>query len=83
MTWILAFLFMLGVVAAMSIGVMMGRKPIAGSCGGMKALGLETQCEVCGGNPGSCESSAVGLSKVPEARRRAASLATDAAETSR
>lgn len=55
MTLVLAFLFMLIIVAAMSVGVMMGRKPIAGSCGGMKALGLDTECEVCGGNPARCE----------------------------
>lgn len=81
MTVVLAFLFMLVVVAAMSIGVIMGRKPIAGSCGGMKTLGLDAECEVCGGNPQVCErAEGSGLSRIPEARRRAASLASDAAE---
>jgi hypothetical protein len=54
-TIVLAFLLMLIIVAAMAIGVMAGRKPIAGSCGGMKALGMDTQCEICGGNPRACE----------------------------
>ena len=36
---------------------MFGRQPIAGSCGGMKALGMETECEVCGGDPQMCEKS--------------------------
>lgn len=31
------------VIAAMAIGVMFGRKPIAGSCGGLAAMGDE--CE--------------------------------------
>jgi len=53
---ILAFIFMLLVVGAMAIGVMFGRKPISGSCGGMKALGMDVECEICGGNPALCES---------------------------
>ncbi|MCP5179652.1 MAG: (Na+)-NQR maturation NqrM [Pseudomonadales bacterium] len=54
-TLILVFLIMLIVVGAMAVGVLFGRKPIAGSCGGMKSLGLDTVCEVCGGNPARCE----------------------------
>jgi len=55
MTMLLSFLIMLVVVAGMAIGVMFGRKPIAGSCGGMKALGMNVQCEICGGDPNACE----------------------------
>lgn len=36
-----AFLVMGIAIAAMALGVMMGRKPIAGSCGGLGRLGLE------------------------------------------
>ena len=54
---IAAFFVMLGVVTAMAVGVIFGRKPIAGSCGGMKALGMEMDCEVCGGDPAYCEKS--------------------------
>jgi len=43
------------IVLIMSVGVIMGRKPIAGSCGGMSALGMETECDVCGGNQEICE----------------------------
>lgn len=56
-TLILAFIFMLLTVGAMAIGVMMGRAPISGSCGGMKALGMDVDCEICGGNPALCDSS--------------------------
>ena len=54
-TAVLAFLIMLTIIAGMAIGVMFGRKPITGSCGGMKALGLDVSCEICGGNPDLCD----------------------------
>jgi hypothetical protein len=52
---ILAFVFMLLMVSAMAIGVLFGRKPISGTCGGMKALGMDMDCEICGGNPALCD----------------------------
>ncbi len=44
--------------AAMAIGVIMGRKPIAGSCGGIGAALDEEDyvCEICGGDPDKCDS---------------------------
>ncbi|MEL0048773.1 MAG: (Na+)-NQR maturation NqrM [Gammaproteobacteria bacterium] len=56
-TIIVAFFVMLALTAAMAVGVIFGRQPIAGSCGGMKALGMEMECEVCGGDPQNCEKS--------------------------
>ena len=43
------------VMAGMAIGVIMGRQPIKGSCGGMGALGIDTACEICGGDPKRCD----------------------------
>lgn len=43
------------VMAAMAVGVMMGRGPIKGSCGGMGALGIDTACDICGGDPQRCD----------------------------
>jgi hypothetical protein len=57
MTLLLAFLIMLTIVGGMAIGVAFGRKPISGSCGGLQALGIDAECEICGGNPDLCESS--------------------------
>lgn len=54
-TILLAFVLMLALVTAMAIGVLMGRKPISGSCGGMSALGMEVACDICGGDKGKCE----------------------------
>lgn len=53
-TLLLTFAFMLLLTAAMAIGVLLGRKPISGSCGGMKALGMDVECEVCHGDPDVC-----------------------------
>ena len=55
-TMILAFVVMLILISAMAIGVLFGRKPISGTCGGMKALGMDVDCEICGGNPALCDS---------------------------
>ena len=43
------------VIAGMAIGVMFGRPPIKGSCGGMGALGIDTACDLCGGDPNRCD----------------------------
>jgi hypothetical protein len=41
--------------AAMAIGVMFGRAPIKGSCGGLGGKGVQGDCEICGGKPERCE----------------------------
>jgi uncharacterized protein len=43
------------VIAGMAIGVLAGRPPIKGSCGGMGALGVDSACTICGGNPQRCD----------------------------
>jgi len=80
MTTVFAFFFMLLIVAGMAVGVLFGRKPIAGSCGGMKALGLDAECEVCGGNPNACERAENPSPRVTARQVEAASLGVDAAE---
>jgi len=55
LTIVLAFALMLLLVAAMAVGVLMGRKPISGSCGGMSSLGMEVACDICGGDKGKCD----------------------------
>ncbi len=55
-TLIITFIVFLLIIGAMAIGVIMGRKPIAGSCGGMGALGMVSDCEICGGDTTKCDS---------------------------
>lgn len=55
MTFVVVFLVMLLVVGMMAVGVIMGRKPIAGSCGGIANLGIEKECSICGGSREKCE----------------------------
>lgn len=72
MTFVVVFLTMLLVVGMMAVGVIMGRKPIAGSCGGIANLGIEKECSICGGSREKCEE----INGEPQAK--AESLAYDA-----
>ena len=54
-TFIAVFVVLMTVVIAMSVGVLLGRKPIAGSCGGMASLGMDTACDICAGDKQICE----------------------------
>lgn len=62
--FIVSFLVLLSMVSLMAIGVMFGRKPIAGSCGGVgAALGEKDYvCELCGGDESKCEDLKRGVS---------------------
>ncbi|HEY7776698.1 MAG TPA: (Na+)-NQR maturation NqrM [Kineobactrum sp.] len=43
------------VMAIMAVGVIAGRSPIKGSCGGLGAVGINSTCEICGGDPNRCD----------------------------
>ncbi|PJF38724.1 MAG: ApbE family protein [Phototrophicales bacterium] len=73
--FIVLFVFFL-LVSLMSVGVIMGRKPISGSCGGMSALGMEVACDVCGGDKSKCDKES--SKSKPEAD---SALAYDASKT--
>ncbi len=55
MTFIIALVVFVMVVTVMSVGVIFGRPPITGSCGGLGAVGIDQECEICGGNPQRCD----------------------------
>lgn len=53
--WLMVLGVMLLLVTAMSVGVLLGQKPISGSCGGLNKLGLKEGCDICGGKDDVCE----------------------------
>lgn len=53
--FLVVFGVMLLIVAGMAVGVIAGRKPISGSCGGMAAIGMDSACDICGGDRKKCE----------------------------
>lgn len=54
-TLLLAFVVIGLIITGMAVGVLFGRKPITGSCGGMSAIGMVSDCDICGGNKDICE----------------------------
>lgn len=67
-------------VAAMSVGVIFGRKPISGTCGGIGALGISQSCDICGGNTQKCEEE---NERIANEGKTADSLAYDASKGKR
>jgi len=59
---------LLCVAGAMAIGVMAGRKPISGSCGGIGAALADPNytCDFCGGDPNKCEQQEASPKKTDE-----------------
>jgi len=54
---VVTFFVMLLIITAMSVGVLFGRKPISGSCGGVgAALGDDDYvCDLCGNDESKCK----------------------------
>ena len=71
--FLLVFIALLLIVGLMAVGVIFSNKPIKGTCGGLNALGLKQDCEICGGSRNKCESLKLNQDTSP-----AASLAYDA-----
>ena len=53
--FLITFLVIAVVVVIMSVGVLFGRKPVQGSCGGMNNIEGLKECEICGGEPQKCK----------------------------
>ena len=74
---VLVFVVLMLISAAVAVGVMMGRKPLKGSCGGVgAALGEKNySCDICGDDPNKCDE----ISQAPGGDARRTDLAYDAA----
>ncbi len=51
---LIIFLVLMLIITAMSVGVLFGKKPITGTCGGLANIEPGRECELCGGNPSKC-----------------------------
>ena len=76
--FLVVFAVMLILVTLMSVGVIMGRKPISGSCGGMSAIGMEVACDVCKGDKTKCETEVEKASAVKNTESTEPSLSYNA-----
>lgn len=56
-TLLVTFVILAGIFALMSVGVIMGRKPVQGSCGGLNKVDGLSDCEICGGDRKKCDES--------------------------
>lgn len=54
----LALVVFLLFFAAMSLGLILRKKPLQGSCGGVAALMGDKECQFCGGDPSQCQNKA-------------------------
>ncbi len=54
MTFLLTLLSFLLIMLVMAVGVIFGRPPLKGSCGGLGAVGINQNCELCRGDRGIC-----------------------------
>ncbi len=76
--YVISFFVILLIVTGMSVGVIFANKPITGSCGGMAALGVNTDCDICGGDKEKCEKEVAKQNEDPAKRE---DLAYDATKT--
>ena len=54
--FLLTFIILVAITAGMAVGVLRGRKPIAGTCGGLNNMGEQGACDLCGGDTRKCDS---------------------------
>lgn len=55
MEMIIAFFAFIIIFIGMAIGLLIQKKPLKGSCGGVARLMGNEDCDICGGNPNKCD----------------------------
>ena len=86
-TFLFTFGALIFVMFGMALGVIIQNKPIKGSCGGMASLGIDTACDICGGDTRKCEEEQLrlgydGLKDDLGSPKHAQNLSYDASEKS-
>lgn len=54
-TFVISFFLVMLIMAGMAIGVLLGRKPLQGSCGGLNKIEGLGECDICGGDRNKCD----------------------------
>ncbi|HEY9136243.1 MAG TPA: (Na+)-NQR maturation NqrM [Pseudomonadales bacterium] len=80
LTAILTIAVMGLLIAGMAIGAILQNKPIKGTCGGLNALGMGTDCEICGGDQAICDTE---NSQSMPTQNESADLSYDASKSTR
>lgn len=52
---LVTFVFIALMILIMSVGVLFGRKPVQGSCGGLNKIDGMGECDLCGGDRAKCD----------------------------
>ena len=68
MTLLFTILILALVMLGLAVGIIAGRKPIQGSCGGLASATRE-DCPICGGDAARCETAPGVVQQVPAARQ--------------
>jgi len=56
---LISFFLIAFVMLIMSVGVLSGRKPVQGSCGGLNKIEGMGECEICGGDTAKCSETGI------------------------
>ncbi len=53
--FLVSFIAILSMMLLMAVGVLFGREPLKGTCGGLNRFTGDKECPVCGGDTTKCE----------------------------
>lgn len=53
--FLISFFLLALIMLAMAVGVIAGRKPLQGSCGGLNKIDGLGECDICGGDMSKCD----------------------------
>lgn len=63
-TFFVSLIAIVLMILLMAVGVLMGKEPLKGTCGGLNRIMGDRDCPVCGGDTAKCETSKVESGKL-------------------